>query len=112
MAVAEVELRLIVDLELIEADGLTQLMLDPPPLLQRRVHGHASLPALLALRGTLELRSNWQLYVEEFGVAMHLAGQRGVVRKLPADGADLSLFERKYRRSGHDLWACRVRIAP
>jgi tRNA G46 methylase TrmB len=83
-----------------------------PGHLQRRVHGHASLPALLALGGELELRSNWQLYIEEFGVAMHIAGQRGYIRKLPAVDADLSLFERKYRRSGHALWSYRLRIAP
>ena len=30
--------------------------------------------------GRVELRSNWQLYVEEFGSALHLAGHRGVCR--------------------------------
>ena len=41
--------------------------------LQRRVHGQAVLPALLQLGGVITLRSNWQLYVEEFGLALHLA---------------------------------------
>ncbi len=78
-----------------------------PSQLQRRVHGHPAFAALLQLGGRLELRSNWQLYVEEFGVATHLAGYPGRVSRLPeegADAADLSLFERKYRRSGHRLW--------
>jgi tRNA (guanine-N7-)-methyltransferase len=79
---------------------------------QRRVHGHASFPLLLQLGGTLELRSNWQIYVEEFGYAMHLAGQRGCIRMLDENQPDLSLFEQKYRRSGHDLWSCTVRIMP
>ena len=60
----------------------------------------------------MELRSNWQVYVEEFGVAMHLAGVRGSVQGLAQDGQDLTLFERKYRASGHDLWRYRGRIAP
>lgn len=72
--------------------------------LQRRVHGHASFPLLIQLGGVLELRSNWQLYVEEFGVAMHLAGHRGYVSRLASGDEDLSLFERKYRKSGHELW--------
>ena len=79
---------------------------------QRRIHGHASFPLLLQLGGTLELRSNWQIYVEEFGCAMHLAGHRGRVSMLDAGAQDLSLFEQKYRRSGHDLWAYTGRIMP
>ena len=76
--------------------------------LQRRVHGHGSFPLLLRLAsggtpGCIELRSNWQVYVEEFGIAMHLAGVPGRVARLPS-GPALTLFERKYRDSGHDLW--------
>ena len=76
--------------------------------LQRRVHGHGSFPLLLQLAaggspGCIELRSNWQVYVEEFGIAMHLAGVPGRVARLPS-GPALTLFERKYRDSGHELW--------
>ncbi|MFO7551428.1 MAG: SAM-dependent methyltransferase [Haliea sp.] len=77
--------------------------------LQRRVHGHPGFRDLLALGGRVELRSNWQLYVEEFGVAMHLAGVRGLVRQLPEAPA-LTRFEDKYRRSGQLLWRYRGRI--
>lgn len=80
--------------------------------LQRRVHGHNSFPLLLQLGGTLELRSNWQLYVEEFGVAMHIAGQRGRVATVPDNAPPLSLFEKKYRESGHTLWSFTTRIVP
>lgn len=80
--------------------------------IQRRVHGHASFPSLLQVGGSLELRSNWQLYVEEFGIAMHLAGQRGNVSCVTHSGSDLSLFEQKYRNSGHELWAYSARITP
>jgi tRNA (guanine-N7-)-methyltransferase len=80
--------------------------------LQRRVHAHASFPLVLQLGGILELRSNWQVYVEEFGCAMHLAGQRGCVSRLANSDPDLSLFEQKYRRSGHDLWSYTARIMP
>jgi tRNA (guanine-N7-)-methyltransferase len=82
--------------------------------LQRRIHAHASFPRLLELAaaaspGRLELRSNWQLYVEEFGLAMHLAGYPGCIARVTARPA-LSLFERKYRDSGHALWAFRGRV--
>ncbi len=78
--------------------------------LQRRVHGHGSFDWLLRLGGNIELRSNWQLYVEEFGVAMHLAGHRGVVSRVP-DEPPLTLFEEKYRQSGHSLWRYQYRAA-
>lgn len=80
--------------------------------LQRRVHAHPAFPLLLQLGrqagalagGHIELRSNWQLYVEEFGVAMHLAGCRGRIERV-AGAPAITLFENKYRKSGHDLWA-------
>jgi hypothetical protein len=67
------------------------------------------LPYLLQLGGRVELRSNWQLYVEEFGLALHLAGYPGRVRRIvPEQG--LTLFEDKYRQSDHDLWAFEARL--
>jgi tRNA (guanine-N7-)-methyltransferase len=80
--------------------------------LQRRIHGHPCFPLLLALGGMLELRSNWQIYVEEFGCAMHLARQHGRVHLLNDDEPPLSLFEQKYRDSGHQLWSYKARIIP
>lgn len=72
--------------------------------LQRRVHGCAGFFWLLQLGGRIELRSNWQAYVEEFGVAMHLAAHPGgVSRVIPV--TPLSLFELKYMESAHELWA-------
>ncbi|NND66574.1 MAG: SAM-dependent methyltransferase [Halioglobus sp.] len=79
--------------------------------LQRRVHGHASFPLLAALGGRLELRSNWRLYVEEFALAMQLAGHAGQINAVASDGADISLFEAKYRKSGHDLWRFEANLA-
>ena len=89
------------------------LYLNPWPKaahLKRRLHGHNSFPLLLELGGRLELRSNWQLYVEEFGSAMHIAGQPGCVATVREDTPALSLFERKYRDSGHTLWSYTTRF--
>ena len=77
--------------------------------LQRRVHGHAAFPWLLGLGGLIELRSNWQVYVEEFGLAMQLAGSPGRVNRIDAT-APVTLFEQKYHRSGHKLWAFSGRV--
>ncbi len=80
-----------------------------PGQLQRRVHGHPAFPLLLRLGGSLEMRCNWWVYAEEFGVALAIAGQRPAVAVVP-DGEPLTLFERKYRASGHTLWRCRTQV--
>ena len=71
--------------------------------LSRRIHGHAAFPLLLELGGRLELRSNWPIYVEEFGVALHLLGQAACIAKIADGEAALTRFEAKYRASGHEL---------
>ncbi|MAI77347.1 MAG: SAM-dependent methyltransferase [Deltaproteobacteria bacterium] len=105
---------------LLAGDGLRpdyHYMLYPNPWpkaahLQRRIHGHPSFPLLLTLGGTIELRSNWKIYAEEFGCAMHLAGHRGRIVRLANKGPDLTLFEQKYRCSGHALWSYTVNVKP
>lgn len=80
---------------------------------QRRVHAHPAFPLLPRLAGQagghIELRSNWQLYVEEFGVAMHLAGCPGNVSRCNGQPA-MTLFEQKYQDSGHQLWAFTAKV--
>jgi len=80
-----------------------------PAQLKRRVHGHPGFPLLVKLGGQLELRCNWQIYAEEFGVALAIAGQQPAVAVIN-DREPLSLFERKYRDSGHTLWCCTARV--
>ena len=75
--------------------------------LKRRIHGHPAFPLLLALQGKIELRTNWQIYAEEFGLALHLAGVRGRVSQFAAGQRPFTLFEQKYRDSGHTLWRYR-----
>lgn len=75
-----------------------------PGHLRRRWHGHPVFPSLLALGGRLELRSNWQLYVEEFAAALALAGHSASAVPFSAGEAPLSDFETKYAASGHALY--------
>jgi tRNA G46 methylase TrmB len=72
--------------------------------LRKRWHGHPVFPALLALGGALELRSNWRVYVEEFAQALACAtGQAAHCERL-AVSRPISGFERKYLDSGHQLY--------
>ncbi len=75
-----------------------------PAHLQRRWHGHPAFPALLGLGGRLILRSNFELYVDEFARALALAGV--VDAKVVSFRTDepISPFERKYATSGHRLF--------
>ena len=76
-----------------------------PRHLKMRWQGHPVFPAIVALGGRLELRSNWRLYVEEFALALRQATglEAGVERYHPGDVC-LSPFEEKYHRSGQPLW--------
>jgi len=69
----------------------------------RRWHAHPALPCMLALGGTIELRTNWALYAEEFAFALQVAGITATLEALVPD-TPLTPFERKYRDSAHALW--------
>jgi tRNA (guanine-N7-)-methyltransferase len=75
-----------------------------PAHLRRRWHGHPVFPVLITLGGRLTLRSNFELYVEEFARALALAGVLDV--KVVSCSADIPIspFERKYAASGHELF--------
>lgn len=70
---------------------------------KRRVQGSPLLPTLLALKGVVELRSNWPIYVQEFAAAMALAGQTASAEPFTPK-QPITPFERKYSESGQTLW--------
>lgn len=72
--------------------------------LGRRWHAHPVFPAMLALGGVLECRSNWQVYIEEFAVALAEALGRPVPWTVFEAPQPLTPFERKYRDSGQTLY--------
>jgi tRNA (guanine-N7-)-methyltransferase len=78
--------------------------------LQRRWHGHPVFSTLVALGGLLELRSNWQIYVEEFALALATvdAGRAKVETLDPLK--PMTSFERKYLTSGHILYRLSARL--
>ncbi|SDG25928.1 tRNA G46 methylase TrmB [Onishia taeanensis] len=81
--------------------------------LKMRWHGHPVFPAILALGGRFELRSNWRLYVEEFALAIQQATGEVVHAELyRPDGEFLTPFERKYHGSGQSLWRLQLDLPP
>lgn len=80
--------------------------------LGRRWHGHPVFPAIVALGGRLECRSNWKTYIDEFATAVKLLTGIDAPAEpfLPVPDAPLTPFEEKYAASGHALWRCRVTL--
>ncbi|MGY5450697.1 tRNA (guanine(46)-N(7))-methyltransferase TrmB [Agarivorans sp. MS3-6] len=74
--------------------------------LQRRWHGSAVFPYMIKLGGQLELRSNWSTYLEEFQIALRLAGHTSQLNQYHSDNP-ITAFERKYLNSGQQLWQLR-----
>lgn len=79
--------------------------------LARRWHGHAIFPTIIALGGTLECRSNWRIYIEEFRTALALVTQQQVACLPYVPQQAITPFEQKYQASGHDIWRCRIELA-
>ena len=78
--------------------------------LSRRWHGHPVFPALLALGGVLECRSNWRIYVDEFCFAVGRLTQHPVLCEPYAPTSPMTPFERKYLASGHPLFRALVNL--
>ncbi|WP_447927980.1 tRNA (guanine(46)-N(7))-methyltransferase TrmB [Vreelandella sp. EE27] len=73
--------------------------------LKMRWHGHPVFPTALALGGRLEVRSNWQIYIEEFACGVMLAtGRQARVEPVVPGEEYLTPFEAKYAQSGQPLW--------
>ncbi|MDP5214289.1 SAM-dependent methyltransferase [Pseudoalteromonas tunicata] len=71
--------------------------------LQRRWHGAAIFPTIVAIGGCLEVRSNWQIYVQEFAQALALTGRSTKVSLYQAEQS-ITPFERKYWASGQQSY--------
>lgn len=78
--------------------------------LGRRWHGHPVFPAVVALGGILECRSNWRIYVEECANALTQLNASKVSCEAYQTSTPISPFEHKYLTSGHALWRCRVAL--
>ena len=71
---------------------------------QRRWHGSAAFADIVKLGGLLEVRSNWKIYIEEFALALTVAGHPASAKLYQSDEPDTP-FERKYWASGQSSWS-------
>lgn len=71
--------------------------------LGRRWHGAPAFKDIVRLGGRLELRSNWKLYLEEFQIALEIAGFESKLVAYEPDSY-VTPFEAKYHTSGQALW--------
>ncbi|WP_027706156.1 tRNA (guanine(46)-N(7))-methyltransferase TrmB [Zymobacter palmae] len=80
--------------------------------LKRRWQGHPVFPTLMALGGRLELRSNWDIYVQEFAQAIAIVTGQPAPEVEPHDPQNqfLTPFEKKYHASGQTLWRCTAEL--
>lgn len=76
--------------------------------LKKRFHGHPVFLDLIKLGTYFELRSNWPIYLREFEAAFfHCTGARGTLESF-APATPITPFEKKYLRSGHELFRLRI----
>ncbi|RUO52452.1 SAM-dependent methyltransferase [Pseudidiomarina homiensis] len=72
--------------------------------LSRRWHGSPVWPYVLGLGGELVMRSNWVTYLTEVASSLALVNCAANLQPLLAKHAAITPFERKYQRSGQQLW--------
>lgn len=72
--------------------------------LARRWHAHPVFPALIALGGRFECRSNWKTYIEEMAWAVRDITGVDVDVMVWNPEVPLTPFEKKYQDSGHGLF--------
>ncbi len=78
----------------------------------RRWPFHPVFPLIVAGGGTLELRTNWKIYAQEFALAVGiLSGATPEVLEWHPQNPE-TLFEKKFLASGHALWRCEAAIEP
>lgn len=80
--------------------------------LRYRWHGSPAFPSLIALGGELTLRSNWRLYLEEFGQALKFAEPSAKIAldELSVGAKSLTVFEKKYCDSNQRLYQLAAKI--
>lgn len=70
---------------------------------KRRWQGHAIFAALLESTQRIVLRSNWDIYIQEFSEALALAGWRSHSAQIDVR-EPITAFERKYAQAGQALF--------
>ena len=72
--------------------------------LNQRWHGAPIFPELLKLGGLLEVRTNWRIYLDEFAMALRIAGGIDATIESYKPIEAISAFELKYDQDDQTLW--------
>ena len=76
----------------------------------RRFHLHPIFPTLMGLAQTTELRTNWEIYAQEFAQAARILLPNTSVTIQPIKESEpITAFERKYKEARQQLWRVIVR---
>lgn len=76
---------------------------------KRRWHAGPAFPSIVSLGGELTVRSNWQLYIEEFVEALSIVDVPSACHEYYSD-KPMTAFERKYWASGQSSWQLVARL--
>lgn len=71
---------------------------------KRRWHGHPVFTEMISLCNQIELRTNWQIYAEEFKQALEIVTNKKALLDSIEVTDFISPFEKKYYDSGHELY--------
>lgn len=77
--------------------------------LGRRWHGAPVFPYIVGLGGSLEMRSNWPVYLQEFAQALAQLEVASTLSPLP-EGENMTPFEVKYQASGQQCWRLQAEL--
>ena len=75
--------------------------------IQRRWHGSAVFPQIIAVGQEIILRSNWLLYLEEFQLAADFLSFKGEITTVNVT-QPLTPFEAKFHASGQQCWQLQI----
>ncbi len=81
-----------------------------PGHLFRRWHAHPTFPNILHLSNELIVRSNWEIYLQEFQLSLRAYGVKNSVIRRYYPERPISSFERKYSCSGQALYELRAAL--
>ncbi len=71
---------------------------------KRRFHAHPVFPDFIKLCRNIEIRSNWEIYIREFSLAIEIiTGEKYTFESFIPENY-ISDFEKKYKNSGHLLY--------
>ena len=74
-----------------------------PSQVQKRWHAGPAMPDFVRLGGKIQVRSNWQILVQEFQIALSVYGIQAMVTEVEAT-EPMTPFERKYQAAGQQCW--------